>query len=105
VKADEWVVISGQGPITAAGMVSGETLEDQTRLTIQNCIRQLESAGVTLADVFRVNVYLSDLSKWTAFNEIYQTYFTPPYPVRTAIQAVLWGGIQVEIDMMAVSQR
>jgi enamine deaminase RidA (YjgF/YER057c/UK114 family) len=105
VKADEWVVISGQGPITAAGMVSGETLEDQTRLTIQNCIRQLESAGVTLADVFRVNVYLSDLSKWTAFNEIYQTYFTPPYPVRTAIQAVLWGGIQVEIDMMAASQR
>lgn len=105
VKADEWVVISGQGPITAEGVVSGDTLEEQTRLTIQNCIRQLEFAGVTLADVFRVSVYLSDLSKWSAFNEIYRTYFTPPYPARTAIQAVLWGGIQVEIDMMAASQR
>ena len=105
VKANEWVVISGQGPITAEGVVSGDTLEDQVHLTMQNCIRQLKFAGVTLADVFRVNVYLSDLSKWSAFNEIYRTYFTPPYPVRTAIQAVLWGGIQVEIDMMAASKR
>lgn len=101
VKANEWVVISGQGPIAEDGAVAGRTFAEQTHLTMQNCIRQLESAGATLADVFRVTVYLDSLENWSALNDIYQTYFTPPYPARTAVQAVLWGGIQVEIDMMA----
>jgi 2-iminobutanoate/2-iminopropanoate deaminase len=50
-------------------------------------------------------VYLGDMSEWDAFNQVYRQYFTPPYPVRTAIQAVLWGGMKIEIDMMAVARR
>jgi enamine deaminase RidA (YjgF/YER057c/UK114 family) len=104
VKASDWIVISGQGPINDDGIIVGQTLAEQTHLTMRNCFHQLEAAGAAPADVFRVTVYLKDLDGWNAFNEVYRTYFRPPYPARTAIQAVLWGGIQVEVDMMAIGR-
>lgn len=104
VRARDWVVISGQGPIDDEGAIVGQTLAEQTHLTMRNCFRQMETAGAAPADVFRVTVYLKDLNQWSAFNDVYRTYFAPPYPLRTAVQAVLWGGIQVEIDMMAIGR-
>jgi reactive intermediate/imine deaminase len=104
VKANEFVVISGQGPIDDNGEIVGTTIQEQTHVTMQNCVRQLRSGGASLTNVFRVTVYLSDMQEWAAFNEVYRTYVHEPFPARTAIQCVLWGGIQVEIDMWAVSR-
>jgi len=105
VTAPTLVAISGQGPIDLEGHIVGTTIEEQAEVTLANCVKQLESAGVALKDVFKVMVYLGDMSEWDAFNQVYRQYFTPPYPVRTAIQAVLWGGMKIEIDMMAVARR
>ena len=96
------VAISGQGPIDQSGKIVGETIQEQAELTLANCRKQLESAGAHLKDVFKVVVYLGDMSEWDAFNEVYRRHFSPPYPVRTAIQVGLWGGMKVEIDMLAV---
>jgi len=98
------VAISGQGPIDLAGNIVGDTIEAQTELTLANCSKQLESAGASFRDVFKVVVYLSDMREWDAFNVVYRRHFSPPYPVRTAIQVVLWGGMKVEIDMLAHSR-
>jgi 2-iminobutanoate/2-iminopropanoate deaminase len=95
------VAISGQGPIDASGAIIGADIVEQTRLTLDNCVKQLTSGGAALADVFQVRVYLSSMADWPKFNAVYQDYFDPPYPVRTAIEARLWGGILVEIDMTA----
>ena len=102
VSAGTLVAISGQGPIDPEGRIVGQTLHEQARYTLENCQRVLAEAGATFHDVFKVTVYLHDMSAWTAFNEVYKGYFGPPYPVRTAVQAVLWGGIQVEVDMLAM---
>lgn len=101
VNAGTIVAISGQGPIDADGRIVGETIQQQAQLTLENCRRVLADGGATFRNVFKVTVYLGDMNHWAAFNEVYKQYFDPPYPVRTAIQAVLWGGIQVEIDMLA----
>jgi enamine deaminase RidA (YjgF/YER057c/UK114 family) len=98
------VAISGQGPIDDAGATVGETFAEQSVMTLENCKRQLEAASASFSDVFKVVVYLADISNWEVFNEIYRRYFGTPYPVRTAIQAVLYQGIQIEIDMFAVSR-
>jgi 2-iminobutanoate/2-iminopropanoate deaminase len=98
------VAISGQGPIDQAGNIVGETIQQQAELTLANCRQQLETAGVHFKDVFKVVVYLGDMSEWDAFNEVYRRHFAPPYPVRTAIQVGLWGGMKVEIDMLAISR-
>lgn len=39
--------------------------------------------------------------RWADLNVVYLQYMQPPYPVRTAIEARLWGGMLVQIDMLA----
>jgi 2-iminobutanoate/2-iminopropanoate deaminase len=101
VDARRIVVISGQVAVDMAGAVIGETIEEQTLATLENCIRQLAVAQCTLADVFKANIYLTDLSSWPRFNAVYETMVPPPRPVRTAIQAGLLPGFLVEIEMWA----
>jgi 2-iminobutanoate/2-iminopropanoate deaminase len=101
VPAGDLVAISGQGPIDAAGSVVGQTIEEQTQLTLDNCRRQLASAGASFSDVFKVTVHLADLDEWGRFNEVYRSAFTQPFPVRTTTGTALLNGMRVEIDMLA----
>ena len=104
VKGNEFVVISGQAPINENGKVIGNTIEEQTKFTLENCRKQLNTARVNFEDVFKVNVYLTDLNLWERFNEVYKTIMPKPYPVRTAVQVGLLYGFQVEIEMWAIKK-
>jgi 2-iminobutanoate/2-iminopropanoate deaminase len=75
----------------------GTNIAEQTRATLENVKAIVEAAGATLADVVKVNVYLTDLSNFGAMNEIYASFFPQPYPARTTVQAGLLGFL-VEID-------
>jgi reactive intermediate/imine deaminase len=101
IPAGDLVAISGQGPITPEGDVVGATIEEQTALTMENCRRQLATAGCSLDDVFKVTVYLTDLDEWGRFNDVYKTYFTAPFPVRATTGTDLLMGMKIEIDMLA----
>jgi len=101
ISADHFVVISGQAALRLDGSVAGENIAAQTRITLQNCEDQLRSAGVALADVFKVTVYLADLADWAAFNEIYREVMPAPLPVRTAVGVALLPGLLVEVEMWA----
>jgi 2-iminobutanoate/2-iminopropanoate deaminase len=105
IDAQRLVVISGQVAVDLDGRVIGSTIEEQTRATLGNCTDCLASAGCTLGDVFKVNIYLTDLGHWTRFNEVYQEVMPEPLPVRTAVQAILLPGYLVEIEMWAVKAR
>lgn len=102
VRADRLIVLSGQVAVDMAGRVIGTTIEEQTAAALANCRRQLASAGAGLADVFKVNIYLADLTLWRRFNAVYQKEMPLPLPVRTAVQAILLPDFQVEIEMWAV---
>jgi len=52
------------------GDVKGETIEEQTRLTLQNMKAILEAKEATLADVAKVSVVLTDMSNCAAFNTV-----------------------------------
>jgi 2-iminobutanoate/2-iminopropanoate deaminase len=105
VDAQRLVVISGQVAVDLDGRVLGSTIEEQTRATLGNCTDCLASAGCTLGDVFKVNIYLADLAHWARFNEIYEKVMPEPLPVRTVVQAILLPGYLVEIEMWAVKAR
>ncbi|WP_067515695.1 RidA family protein [Endozoicomonas ascidiicola] len=96
------VLLSGQAPLDMEGNTIGETIEEQTRITIEHCIRLLDNAGCTLENVIEVNVYLTDLSEWPRFNEVYKEYFKEPYPARTAVGVQLLNNFKVEITMRAM---
>ena len=61
IQADRLVVVSGQVALDLAGNIIGDTIEDQTRQTLANCRRLLESAGCTFEDVFKVNAFMTNL--------------------------------------------
>lgn len=101
VRADELVVISGQVAVAPDGSVTSHDFTQQSESTLHNCLEQLATAGLTLADVFKVNVYLADLANWGAFNEVYRRLVPDPKPVRTAVGVALLPGFLVEVEMWA----
>jgi 2-iminobutanoate/2-iminopropanoate deaminase len=105
VDAARLVVLSGQVAVDLDGKTIGATMEEQAKAALANCERQLVSAGCGLSDVFKVNVYLSDLAEWAEFNAVYERTMPGPLPVRTAVQAILLNGFRVEIEMWAVKPR
>ncbi|HSX55447.1 MAG TPA: RidA family protein [Sphingomonas sp.] len=95
------VLISGQAPLDLAGRVIGDTIEEQARVTLENCRKQLAAAGADFSNVFKVNVYLTDLADWPRFNVVYREIMPQPFPARTAIGCALLDEFQVEIEMWA----
>lgn len=104
VNPGKFVVISGQAAIDSAGNVVGDSIEEQTAYTLENCRKQLASADCSLEDVFKVNVFLADLDHWPQFNQVYKEYFPEPRPVRTTVQSGLLMTLLVEIEMWAVKK-
>ena len=95
------VVISGQAALDFDGNVVSDDFEEQSRVTLGNCLTQLNAANCTFAHVFKVNVYLTHLEDWPMFNTIYQKVMPEPLPVRTAVQTGLLSNLLVEIEMWA----
>ncbi|MBA3708667.1 MAG: RidA family protein [Planctomycetes bacterium] len=100
------VFVSGQGPLDpVSGSIVGATIEEQTELTLRNVGAILAAAGASLADVVKSTVHIADMAQWSRFDAVYRRSFAAPFPTRTTVQSVLWGGILVEIDVIAVIDR
>jgi 2-iminobutanoate/2-iminopropanoate deaminase len=101
IRAGDFVYVAGQGPIDpATGKITGDTIEDQVRLTLQNVQAVLEAAGATAGDVVKATVHLADIGDFQRFNAVYAEFFPDPKPTRTTVQSVM-PGILVEIDVVA----
>lgn len=97
------VYVAGQGPIDPrTHRIAGNTIEGQTRLTLDNVKRVLAAAGCAMDDCVKVTAHLARIEDFDRYNEVYRTFFNKPYPVRTTVQSVLWGGMLVEIDAIAI---
>lgn len=97
------VYISGQLPIDAeAGKITAETAKEQTRQSLKNIEYILAEENLTLSDVLKVTVLLSDISNFQDMNEVYAEFFKEPFPARVAYEvAALPAGALVEIDVIA----
>jgi len=100
VKVGNTVYLSGQIPLIPETMelVEGD-MEAQIRRVFDNLTAVAEAAGGSLADIAKLNVFLTDLSHFPLVNEVMASYFTEPYPARAAIGvAALPKGTAVEMD-------
>ncbi len=104
VRAGGFIFVSGQGPIVpATGEVVKGSIEEQTKLVLENIKAILAAAGVGMEAVVKTNVYLADIEDFAAMNGVYATFFPENPPARTTIQAAnLPLGIGVEIEAVAV---
>jgi 2-iminobutanoate/2-iminopropanoate deaminase len=107
VRVGDLLFVSGQGPIDPATneFVLG-SIQEQTRLVIENVRNILVSCGSSLANVVKCSVFLSDADDFTAMNAVYAEFFGANKPARTTVAATLVApGMKVEIDCIAWSPK
>ena len=103
VKAGDTIYVSGQLPIDPlTGKFPAENIKDQTRQSLTNIKKILESEGYSLKDVVKVHCFLADINDFVPMNEVYAEFFTEDFPARVAVQvARLPKDALVEIDATA----
>jgi 2-iminobutanoate/2-iminopropanoate deaminase len=103
IRAGHLLFASGQIPLDpATGVIIEGDVGAQTRRVMDNLRAVLAASGLSLADVVRTTIYLIDLNDFASVNEVYGSYFEPPYPARATVQvARLPRDARVEIDAVA----
>lgn len=84
------------------GVVNGN-IEDETRTALESIKKIVTTAGLTMADIVQVTVYLKNIDDFPKMNAVYRTYFPDPKPTRTTIGvARLVNDALIEITSVAV---
>ena len=104
VRCGNTVYLSGQIALDPQTMkLVDATIDDEIHQVFRNLDAVAKAAGATLADVAKLNVFLTDLANFARVNEIMAQYFQQPYPARAAIGvASLPKGARVEADAIIV---
>jgi reactive intermediate/imine deaminase len=99
VKVGHTVYLSGQIGLDPVSMQLVEGIEVQIHQVFKNLSAVCEAAGGSLADIVKLNIFLTDLGHFAKVNEIMGQYFQQPYPARAAVGvAALPRGALVEAD-------
>ncbi len=86
------------------GDLIGDSGAEQAARALANAQAVVEAAGMNLADVVKVTIFIKDLSEFGAVNEVYQTFFAEQPPARGVAEvARLPKDALVAVEMVAVS--
>ncbi|TXG88117.1 MAG: RidA family protein [Rhodocyclaceae bacterium] len=103
VKVGDTVYLSGQIGLDPQSGQLVEGIDAQIVRVFDNLKAVAEAAGGSLADVVKLNVFLTDLGNFAKVNETMARYFQQPYPARAAVGvASLPRGALVEADAVMV---
>ena len=102
VISGDFVFISGQIPINPkTSKIAKGGIDMQTVQVLENIKNILESIELSLEDIVKTSVFLSNFENFQSFNSIYSKYFEKNPPARTTVQTNLLAGVLVEIDIIA----
>ena len=105
IDCGSFLVTSGQVPFDpATGEFVPGGITEQTRQVLTNIKAILEAAGLTMDNVVKTTVFITDISNFPKVNEVYKQYFKAPCPARSCVEvSALPLGVQVEIEAIAVA--
>ena len=103
VLADGWLFTAGQiGLDPHSGEMVGRTAAEQARQALANARAVVAAAGLGLADVVKVTVFLLDMGEFGAVNEVYRGFFADSPPARSLVEVSrLPKDALVEVEMIA----
>lgn len=104
IMANGLIFASGQIAINpSTGELITGTIEEETRLVLNNLKAVLEAAGSSFDKVIKCTVFLQSMDDFSRMNAVYGEFFKPPYPARAAVQvARLPKDVKVEIEAIAI---
>ncbi len=95
------VFVSGLLAVREDGAAVTGDVREEAMVVLRNLSRVLTAAGSRLENVLSVTVYLADVGDMPAFNEVYEEFFSKPYPSRSAAGVALPGGFHLELAAVA----
>ncbi|HUD82358.1 MAG TPA: RidA family protein [Candidatus Saccharimonadales bacterium] len=103
VRVGDLLFCAGQIPVVPeSGQLLAGDIRAQTERTLENLKIILQDQGLTLDNVVKTTVFMTNLGDFAAMNEAYGRFFTRDCPARTTVQvAALPRGAQVEIEAIA----
>jgi 2-iminobutanoate/2-iminopropanoate deaminase len=103
VRVGDFLFCAGQIPmIPESGQLVAGDIRAQTERAIENVKIILTDQGLTVDNVVKTTVFMTNLGDFAAMNEVYARFFTKDCPARTTVQvAALPRGAQVEIEAIA----
>ena len=107
--------VGGEQDLLAAGVLQialglgdqlvrgAHLLEPGERHVVEDLGRALAAGGCTFADVLQVTIYLLDVADMARVDEVYRSYFKPPYPVRASliVAGLVAPGMRIELNAVA----
>jgi len=104
VRVGDMLFLSGQiGVNTLTGKLVPGGIRAEARQAMENIKRSLNVHGYSMSNIVKCTVMLADIAEWQTFNEVYVSYFSKPYPARSAFGANGLGlNSRVEIECIAV---
>ena len=106
VRANGFLILSGQIGTDSAGVVVTGGIVPETRQTMENIKRVLEQNGSSMDQVVKCTVFMADMKEWATMNEVYVTFFNEARrPARSAMGATgLALNARVEIECIAAEK-
>jgi 2-iminobutanoate/2-iminopropanoate deaminase len=99
----DFLFLSGQIALDHEGKIAGIIAPDQARTALQNMQAQLAEAGLGMDAVVKTTIFLTNMDDFAAVNDVYATFFSPPYPARSTVEVCrLPKDVKVEIEAIAL---
>lgn len=106
IDVGELMFVSGQIPAAADGALVAGGVAEQTEQCLKNIREILLAAGLTMGEVVKTTVFMTDLGRFQEMNEVYARHFRAPFPARATVQvSALPKGVAVEIEAVAVRNK
>jgi len=85
-----------------SGDMIQNNISDETQAVMENLKAIVEASGSSMGKILKTTIFLTDMSQFSAVNEIYGKFFVSAYPARETVQvSALPKGANVEISCMA----
>lgn len=102
VLVDDTLYVSGNIPVNPATGDVADGIVNQSKQVFDNMKAVLNEAGMGFENVVKTTAFLTDLSNFATFNEIYASYFVAPYPARSCVEvSKLPKNVLVEVECIA----
>ncbi|MDX3806003.1 RidA family protein [Bosea thiooxidans] len=105
VRHNDTLYVSGIPPFDpATGTIVQMPIERQTEIVLDQMRLCLETAGSSLENVLKCNVYCTSAAHFATVNQVYARYFPKDPPARIFLCVPDWfGPFDIEIDCIAAA--
>jgi 2-iminobutanoate/2-iminopropanoate deaminase len=93
----------GRDPET--GKIAAGDIVEQTRQTLSNVEFQLAKAGLSLKNVMKATVFITDMGMVQKMNQVYVSFFESGLPARSCVQVVALPDPEALVEIEVTAHR